>query len=285
MNVSVPLLHRNLPRISVITPSFNQATFLRQTIRSVLGQSYPNLQYIIIDGGSTDGSVEIIKEYSDKIAYWVSGPDEGQSDAINKGLSLADGDVVTWLNSDDLLMPGILPVIGQAWLREPDLHLLSAECIRIGPKNEFLGWHVVPRQTKWFAERGRIYIDQPGAFWKKDIISGSLFLDTTLEGLMDHDLWYRIVLLGGKTRRIHKCTAAFRYHPQSKSTNIQKTFQQEAALLRKRYCNKTTQHIALTQLTYRAWKCFDGDYIRQFVLSKCPNQAILNYLKELQSNS
>ena len=102
-----------LPRITVVMPSYNQGQFLRQAITSVISQRYPNLHFVIIDGGSTDGSVDTIKTFSPHIDRWVSEPDAGQSDAINKGLSWADGEILTWLNSDDLLMPGALQLAGR----------------------------------------------------------------------------------------------------------------------------------------------------------------------------
>lgn len=271
-----------LPRISVITPSYNQGKFLRQTIRSVLDQQYPNLQYIIIDGGSSDGSVDIIKEYSDRIDYWVSECDKGQSDAINKGLSRADGEIVTWINSDDLLMPGSLQAAGQVWRNDPQLDLLSAACIRIGPGNEFLGWHCVPRQTKYFASHGLIYIDQPGAFWRRAIFDSQQVLDCNWHTVMDHDLWYRIADKGGRSRRLRRCTAAFRLHIASKSCSILEAFRREATDLRKRYCNGMERVPALTVLCYWAWKCVTGDYLIKALCSLKPPSNVVRFLRQMQ---
>lgn len=272
------------PKITVITPSYNQAKFLKATIQSVLKQNYANLQYIIIDGGSTDNSVEIIKEHKGQIDFWISESDLGQSDAINKGLSHANGDIVTWINSDDLLMPGALEAAALAWQVEPQLTLLSAECIRIGPANEFLGWHTVPRQLKWFAKRGLIYIDQPGTFWRRNIFHNTDVLNLDLNGLMDHDLWYRIALLGGKTSRIKQCTAAFRYHQDSKTTNIQNIFIEEGMKLRNKYCGELCPGNSLATLLYRIFKCFNGDYIRKFILTKKPGDKILTFLDSSKKN-
>src|SRR5688500_5767577 len=102
------------PLVTIVTPSFNQAPYLEATIQSVLSQNYPNLEYIIVDGGSTDGSVEIIKRYSGRLAYWVSEPDGGQAEAINKGVARSTGSLVGWLNSDDLLLPGALRRLAEA---------------------------------------------------------------------------------------------------------------------------------------------------------------------------
>ncbi len=109
------MINSKLPRISIVTPSFNQARYLEETIQSVLNQNYPNLQYVIIDGGSTDGSREIISKYEKQISYWVSEPDNGQSNAINKGFKLCDGDLITFQNSDDLYLPNAFEYALEQW--------------------------------------------------------------------------------------------------------------------------------------------------------------------------
>ncbi len=129
----------SLPLVTIITPSFNQAAFLEQAICSVLGQDYPAIEYLVIDGGSNDGSREIIERYSDKLAWWVSEPDSGQAEAINKGFQRARGDFVAWLNSDDLYLPGAVSQAVQALNAEPGLGLVYGDAIAIDSSGKPLG--------------------------------------------------------------------------------------------------------------------------------------------------
>ena len=116
----------NLPKISIITPSFNQAEFLEQTITSVFSQNYPNLEYIIIDGGSTDRSVEIIKKYADKLTYWVSEPDKGHGDALNKGFNHSTGEIMAWINSDDFYFPWTFSIVSEIFKDLPQIYWLAS---------------------------------------------------------------------------------------------------------------------------------------------------------------
>ncbi len=171
----------SLAKISLITPSYNQAIYLEQTIQSVISQHYPNLEHIVIDGGSTDGSVEIIKKYEKHLTYWVSEPDKGQSNAINKGLQKATGSIINWLNSDDYLETGALHFVADAF-RDPSVNVVC------GKSRLFTG----DGQTIQFSDGTAIYagnlaktigwarIDQPATFFRCGAIEKMGLLDARL---------------------------------------------------------------------------------------------------------
>ena len=182
-----------LPKISIITPSFNQGQYLEETILSVLNQDYPALEFFIIDGGSTDSSVEIIKKYAHRLTYWESKPDRGQSHAINKGFRMASGEIVAWLNSDDLLAPGALKVVAQAWQQNPGLGLISGQTEIIDqagkPTGNIFGSEPNVINSLLSSENP---ISQPSTFFSTSALKEVGFLDETLHMSMDWDLWLRI---------------------------------------------------------------------------------------------
>ncbi len=210
----------NLPKISIITPSYNQGQFIEQTIRSVLLQGYPNLEYIIIDGGSTDNTVEIIKKYEKWITYWVSEPDNGQSHAINKGLAKVTGEVFNWLNSDDYYLPNALLNIGQFFLKQPktnvlcgyERHLLSNNAFKV----QLFTTPILSTAEQMIAYN---HIAQPPTFFRVSVIQELGFLNEQLHFCMDADLWIRYLMKYGK-EGIYSTTDlfnVFRYHEVSKS--------------------------------------------------------------------
>ena len=178
------------PRISIITPSFNQGQFIEETIRSVVLQGYSNLEYIIIDGGSTDKTIDIIRKYESQLAYWISEPDQGQAHAINKGLRRCTGDVVGWINSDDLLLPGSLFTIARAYQNAPNkiivgnvinFHTDSQKTALIRQKDITYKNMVVPGVS-------RVRWHQPGVYIPTHYIFPDLFLDESYRYLFDQDL-------------------------------------------------------------------------------------------------
>jgi len=182
-----------LPKISIVTPSFNQGQYLEETILSVLNQDYPALEFFIIDGGSTDGSVEIITKYAHRLTYWESKPDRGQSHGINKGFRMASGEIVAWLNSDDLLAPGALKVVAQAWQQNPGVGLITGQTEIIDqagkPTGNIFGSEPNVINSLLSSENP---VSQPSTFFSTSALKEVGFLDETLHMSMDWDLWLRI---------------------------------------------------------------------------------------------
>jgi glycosyltransferase involved in cell wall biosynthesis len=204
----------NLPLVSIVTPSYNQGQFLEETILSVLNQDYPNIEYIIMDGGSTDGSVDIIRKYEDRLAYWVSEPDKGQADAINKGWAMASGDILAWLNSDDLYVPGAVR-FAAIWLNEHSetgVMYGDLQCI-----DEF-GNPLYMFPTKPFNYMDLLYrcfIPQPSTFMRSNVIDKTGPLDANLHMGLDYDLWLRAGLVT-KLEYVPKLLSKFRIHQNMK---------------------------------------------------------------------
>lgn len=186
------------PRISIITPSFNQAGFLAQAIESVLDQGYPNLEYMVLDGGSTDGSIEIIRRYEKHLAFWESAPDRGQSHAINKGFRRATGELVAWLNSDDYYLPGAFAAVAEvhrtvsAADRPPGFFFGTG--IRVDREGGLIGnfWPHKPVFDYAALVYGFDYILQPTVFIRRDPLLSVGLLDEGLKYCMDYDLWIRL---------------------------------------------------------------------------------------------
>lgn len=217
------------PKVSIVTPSYNQGKFIEETIRSVLLQGYPNLEYIIIDGGSTDNSVEIIKKYESWLAYWVSEPDKGQSNAINKGFEKATGDVFGWLNSDDVYVPGCLNIIGRHWHEKPETHFLIGNVTLIDEESKAIGtMHArVSPNGKLDPCMPGVCIPQPATFLSKDIFQKCGPLDESMHYAMDMDFWIHIASQGTKFHKVDASLSFFRRHRDAKSAAGNLPFLQE----------------------------------------------------------
>ena len=178
--------------VSIITPSFNQARYLEETIRSVLDQDHPQLEYIIVDGGSTDGSLEIIKKYADRLAWWVSEKDQGQTDAINKGFARAKGEILAWLNSDDTYNPGAISAALAFLQAHPRAGLVYGDTNFIDENGKILGAFPAAQTDYKRLRRGFVHIPQQAAFFRADIWKQVGPLDPSFYFAMDYDLWVRI---------------------------------------------------------------------------------------------
>ncbi len=181
----------NVPKISVITPSFNQGKFIEQTILSVISQSYPNLEYIVMDGGSTDESVEVIKKYERHITYWQSKPDNGQAAAINEGFKRATGDILCWLNSDDMYMPGIFDKIAAIFVNTSKPLVVFGNCLHFNNHNsKTRGSDVVGDAGKHILSLYD-YIIQPSSFWNREAWLTTGMLEESLHFAFDWDWFIR----------------------------------------------------------------------------------------------
>jgi glycosyltransferase involved in cell wall biosynthesis len=180
------------PRVSVITPSFNQARYLERTIRSVLDQGYENLEYIIVDGGSTDGSLDIIRGYEDRLAGWISEPDLGQADAINKGFDMATGEFLAWLNSDDEYRPGAISQAADFLLSHPEVGMVYSRAYYIDEEGKVVAEYPAAPTDYRGLRRGRTTIPQQTMFFRSILWKMVGPLDTSFYYAMDYDLWVRI---------------------------------------------------------------------------------------------
>lgn len=221
----------NMPKISIVTPSYNQAQYLEQAILAVLDQGYENLEYIIIDGGSTDASIEIIKKYQDRLHYWCSEPDGGQYFAINKGFERATGDIFAWLNSDDMYVPGALRSIASIFQEFPDVHWISTlQQLVWDFEGKCVAEHKMPGYSKrafldglYFTEPGyRLgFIQQESTFWTRSLWERAAGLSLERPLAADFDLWcrfYRLEELLGANIPL----AGFRAHSKNRSSDLER---------------------------------------------------------------
>jgi glycosyltransferase involved in cell wall biosynthesis len=203
------------PTISVVTPSFNQSQYLEEAILSVLSQRYPGLQYIVIDGGSRDGSVDILQRHADSLSYWESEPDRGQVHALNKGLARSTGELFCFINSDDLLLPGALHAAADAFERTPGLEWLCGDTLFFGEGHATrLHPTVVPRSARHLLTWS-YSAPQPGMFWRRDILDGGF--DERWPYGFDHEMYLRLLLKGCRCVHLPVPIAAYRLHATSKT--------------------------------------------------------------------
>ena len=227
------------PRITIVTPTFNQARYIERTILSVLNQNYPNLEYMILDGGSSDGTRAIINNYQGYLSFYRSSPDEGQAAALKEGFERATGEIMAWINSDDMYLPGVLTRVGNLMKHNPgadvcygNMYLLDAEGQLVDERRLA---ECSRRLIHWGIRHGGFGVYQPAAFWRKRLYDDVGGIDPSLHFDMDNDLFIRFVLADGRFTFLRQTLVGFRIHEQSKTFALQDTTRSEIPMLIKRY--------------------------------------------------
>ncbi len=214
------------PKVTIVTPSYNQASFLEQALQSVLSQGYPNLEYIVVDGGSADGSAEIIAKCADQLAWWVSEKDRGQAEGINKGLARATGEIVAWLNSDDLYQPDAIAGAVAAFEAAPEAGMVFSDVLAIDGAGKPIN---CMRYGDWGLDELMTFhiIGQPGVFMRRSVLAQAGFLDLDYHYLLDHHLWLRMAQYA-PIRHVPAVWAAGRFHAEAKNVAQAAEFGREA---------------------------------------------------------
>jgi glycosyltransferase involved in cell wall biosynthesis len=267
------------PLVTIVTPSYNQANYLEHSIRSVLAQDYPNIEYLVIDGASKDGSVDIIQDYADRLAGWVSEPDQGQAEAIAKGFARANGEILAWLNSDDLYLPGAVRAAVRALQEKPEAGLVYGNAITIDaqgrPLNrlDFTPYDLVDLMSFQI-------ICQPSVFLRRQAYEQSGGIDPTYHFMLDHHLWVRIARIAPVIHAPQTWSAA-RYHPAAKNASQAAGFSREI-LQALRWMESNPQFMTLAAENRR--KILGGAYrlhARYLLDGGQPGPALLSYARAL----
>lgn len=271
-----------LPLVSIVTPSYNQAGFLRDTLRSVLEQDYPAIEYIVVDGGSDDGSCEIIREFASSLAWWTSEKDAGQADAIHKGMLRARGDIVAWLNSDDIYLPGTVSQAVTAFQANPQASLVFGDAITIDA-------HGRPLNPLVFQSWGLVdllafrIICQPAVFMRRWVYEKSGGLDKDYHFMLDHFLWIQIARLG-PIQHFPGFLAAARQHASAKNVSQAPGFGMETL----RLLGWISEQPDLVELFHHnRRKIMAGAYrlnARYLLDGNLPEAALKSYWKALQND-
>jgi GT2 family glycosyltransferase len=212
--------------VSIITPSYNQAPYLEQTIQSVLEQDYPHIEYIVVDGGSTDNSAEIIQKYADRLAYWISERDSGQAEAINKGFARANGEIVAWLNSDDYYMLNTVSFAVRCFEQNPDVVMVYGDMLAVDSKGQTIN---VLKYKQLSLEDLLCFqiVGQPSVFFRRSALEKTGRLEPSFHFMLDHHLWIRLAQQG-RILHVPQVWSAARYHPAAKNRAKAAEFGREA---------------------------------------------------------
>ncbi len=219
--------------VSIVTPSFNQGKYLRRTIDSVLAQTYPHIEYLVMDGGSTDNSVAILESYGSAF-HWESTPDRGQTHAINKGLAQVSGNILAYLNSDDVLFPSTIEKVVSHFEENPNWDMVFGRADYIDESDCFLGEYATrPFNLDLLAEN--CFICQPAAFWRRRVVEKIGPFDESLKFCMDYEYWIRMADAGFHLEYVEDKLAASRMYPQTKTASCRKEIYRESIAICRNY--------------------------------------------------
>lgn len=247
------------PRISIVTPSYNQAAFLEETIRSILLQSYPNLEYLIIDGGSTDGSVDVIRKYAPWLAFWESVPDRGQPHAINKGLARTTGDVLAYLCSDDVYRPNVFARVARELVDKSESQWLCGACLlvdEIRDATHMLVPELPDRPDAWLLKTvGRPYcFPQPGVFFRRRLIESAGLFREDFQYAFDYEYFVRLLYAGWVPTQVSETLAIYRVHPASKTGSSQSAFDRDVLAIADLYTHRAQPSVRAVLTINRCWR-------------------------------
>jgi glycosyltransferase involved in cell wall biosynthesis len=254
-----------IPSISLVTCSYQQAPYLEQAMRSVLEQDYPALEYVVIDGGSTDGSVPIIRKYERALTHWESGPDGGQTHALIRGFEHCSGDIMGWLCSDDLLLAGALNTVGEFFARNPEVNALYGDALWIDARGRLVRPKREMRFSRFVLLHDHNYIPQPSMFWRRSLYEQVGGLDARFDLAMDADLWERFSAIG-PIEHIPAYLSCMRWYPSQKTRARRSEALREEEIIRARDVERSLRpaHVRARRLAARglriATKLLDGGY-------------------------
>jgi glycosyltransferase involved in cell wall biosynthesis len=222
------------PPISIVTPSLDHGAYIETTILSVIGQDYPNLEYVVMDGGSRDQTMQILERYRVNLHHFESSPDRGQASAINGGFEHCNGEIMGWLNSDDVLLPGSLAYVADAFAKNPAVDLIYGHRILLDEEGRDIGLWVTPPHSadslRWFD-----FIPQETVFWRRRLWERAGEIDESIGVAFDWDLFLRFQETGAEIRRVSRFLGGFRLHPKQRTQVHHDAAQHELALIRERW--------------------------------------------------
>jgi glycosyltransferase involved in cell wall biosynthesis len=268
-----------MTQVSIITPSFNQSAFLAQAMRSVLEQDYKDIEYIVVDGGSTDGSLQIIGEHADRLTWWVSETDAGQAEAINKGLARAHGEIIAWLNSDDFYLPGAVGAAVRSLAENPGAALVYGNMQAVDERGRIINslrYHQLSLEDLLCFQ----IIGQPAVFFRRNALENAGRLDTSLHYLLDHQLWIRLAQQGGLIH-VEQTWAAARYHVAAKNRARAVEFGREAFRILDWAANDPALAVVLHRVSRRARASAHRVDARYLLDGGQPSAALRAWLRAL----